>query len=66
MPRRGGSSRSPGFRPRSTSPPPRQAPTATRPFPTRNATQTQTHPGGGMLSGIGSTIAQGMAFGAGS
>jgi hypothetical protein len=28
--------------------------------------QTQTSSGGGMLSGIGSTIVQGMAFGAGS
>lgn len=66
MPRRGGSSRSPGFRGRSTSPSPRQAPTATRPLPTQNPTQAHTQPRGGMLSGIGSTIATGMAFGAGS
>lgn len=66
MPRRGRSSGSSGFRPRSTSPPPRQAPTATRPLPTHTPIQPQTQQRGGLMSGIGSTIAQGMAFGAGS
>ena len=48
------------------SPPPRQAPTATRPMPAQTPVQPQTQQSGGLLSGIGSTIAQGMAFGAGS
>jgi hypothetical protein len=66
MPRRGRSSGSSGFRSRSTSPSPRQAPTATRPIPTQISPQTHTQQRGGIMSGIGSTIAQGMAFGAGS
>ena len=61
---RGGRSSSRG---RAPSPPPRQAPTATRPMPTQTPIQPQTQQkSGGLLSGIGSTIAQGMAFGAGS
>jgi len=59
---RGGS----GFRARSSSPLPRQATTATRPIPVQTPIQPQTQHRGGLLSGIGSTIAQGMAFGAGS
>lgn len=61
MPRFGGS------RNRSSSPPPRQAPTASRP-----ATQAppqpamQQAPSTGFGGGFGSTIMQGMAFGAGS
>merc|ERR1712232_656981 len=43
---------------RPAAPPARQAPTAPAPM--------QQSSGGGMLSGIGSTIAQGMAFGTGS
>ncbi len=66
-----GSSRGGGFggfgRSRSTTPPPRQAPTATRPMPAQMNSQTQQIPQrGGMFSGIGSTIMTGMAFGAGS
>ena len=55
-----------GSRGRSSSPqpPPRQTQAPTRPMPAQ--TQPQTQSGGGMLSGIGSTIMQGMAFGAGS
>jgi len=51
---------------RSSSPPTRQATTAPRPMPAQNPTQPQTQSSGGMFSGIGSTIMQGMAFGAGS
>lgn len=65
MPRssRGGFSRG-----RSASPmPTRSSIAATRPMPaTQTPLQTQTQQRGGILSGIGSTIAQGMAFGAGS
>jgi len=60
---RGGRSSSRG---RAPSPPPRQAPTATKPMPAQTPVQPQTQQSGGLLSGIGSTIAQGMAFGAGS
>ena len=70
MPRRGGGSRGgSGFggfgrsRSRSRSPPPRQTHTTTRPMPNH---QSQPAQGGGLLSGIGSTIMSGMAFGAGS
>ncbi len=63
MPRggsRGGSSRS-------SSPPPRSSFAATRPQPTQQAPMQQpTTQKTGMFSGIGSTIMQGMAFGAGS
>ena len=63
---RGGRSSS-SSRGRATSPPPRQAPTASRPMPAQTPVQPQTQQkSGGLLSGIGSTIAQGMAFGAGS
>lgn len=67
---RGGGSRSRssggfGGRSRSPAPPPRQAPTASRPMPAQTQPQTQSR-GGGMFSGIGSTIMTGMAFGAGS
>lgn len=50
------------------SPPPRSANTATRPMPAQQPAQTQpqTQSSGGMFSGFGSTIMQGMAFGAGS
>jgi len=62
---RGGSSRG-----RSSSPSPsRNTNTATRPMPAQQHTPlpAQTQPkSGGMLSGFGSTIMQGMAFGAGS
>lgn len=61
---RGG--RSSSSRGRAPSPPPRQAPTATKPMPAQSPVQPQTQQSGGLLSGIGSTIAQGMAFGAGS
>ena len=61
---RGGRSSSP--RGRAPSPPPRQAPTATKPMPAQSPVQPQAQKSGGLLSGIGSTIAQGMAFGAGS
>ena len=61
---RGGSS----SRGRPSSPSPaRNAPTATKPMPAQTPnTQPQTQQKGGMLSGIGSTIMQGFAFGAGS
>ena len=63
MPRggsRGGSSRS-------SSPPPRSSFAATRPQPAQQAPMQQpTTQKTGMFSGIGSTIMQGMAFGAGS
>lgn len=60
-----------GSRGGSRSPPPRSSTTTTRPQPTQQthtpppqqATQPQS---GGLLSGIGSTIMTGMAFGAGS
>lgn len=61
MPRGGSRGRS-----SSPAPPPRQAPTASRPMPAQQTTPVQTSSGGGLLSGIGSTIMQGMAFGAGS
>ncbi len=54
---------------RSSPSPSRNATTATRPMPAQQAPlqQPQTQQkSGGMLSGIGSTIVQGMAFGAGS
>ena len=56
---------------RSSTSPSRTATTATRPMPTQHQQaplqQPQTQQkSGGMLSGIGSTIVQGMAFGAGS
>ena len=62
--RRGGSSRSSGGglfgrRPASTSTTPARAPASSPPAPMQQSS-------GGMLSGIGSTIAQGMAFGTGS
>jgi len=66
---RGGRSSGGGSRGRSSSPSPstRQAPTATRPMPAQTPVQPQVQQkSGGLLSGIGSTIAQGMAFGAGS
>lgn len=70
MPRGGGSrSRSSGGfggRSRSPAPPPRQAPTASRPMQAPMQQQQQTQSRGGMFSGIGSTIMTGMAFGAGS
>lgn len=62
---RGGGSRGGGSR----SPPPRSSTTASRPQPQQTTVPPQqvTQPqSGGMLSGIGSTIMQGMAFGAGS
>lgn len=62
---RGGGSRGGGSRGRSSSPPPRQTQAPTRPMPAQNAPQTQ-QKSGGLLSGIGSTIMTGMAFGAGS
>lgn len=53
---------------RSSSPPPRSSFAASRPQPAPQAPmqQAQTAPRTGMFSGIGSTIMQGMAFGAGS
>lgn len=54
--------RRPAPAPRAAAPPARQASTAT----TTPAPMQQAPSGGGMLSGIGSTIAQGMAFGTGS
>ena len=56
-----------GSRGGSRSPPPRSTTTATRPMPQQQTSvpQQQTR-SGGLLSGIGSTIMQGMAFGAGS
>jgi hypothetical protein len=69
MPRRS-SSRGGGFsRSRSSSPmPTRTSMAATRPMPARQAPplQAQTQQTGSMMGGIGSTIATGMAFGAGS
>ena len=59
---RGGRSSSRG----APSPPPRQAPSPARPMPAQTPVQPQAQQSGGLLSGIGSTIAQGMAFGAGS
>jgi hypothetical protein len=55
-----------GSRGSSRSPPPRSSATTTRPQPTQQAPQQTTQQSGGMLSGIGSTIMTGMAFGAGS
>jgi len=66
---RGGSRGGSSSRGRSSSPSPsRSAQTATKPMPPKQAptTQPQAQQSGGMLSGIGSTIMQGMAFGAGS
>ena len=60
---RGGSRGGSRGRSSSPQPPPRQAPTATKPMPAQTP---QTQSGGGLLSGIGSTIMTGMAFGAGS
>lgn len=64
MPRGGGS------RGGSRSPPPRSSFAASKPQPTYTQApmqpQTQARTGGGMMSGIGSTIMTGMAFGAGS
>ena len=59
---RGGGSRGRSSSPRA--PPPRQTQAPSRPMPAQ--TQPQTQSGGGFLSGIGSTIMTGMAFGAGS
>ena len=66
MPRGGGGSRG-----GSRSPPPRSSTTASKPQPQPQKTtvppqQVSQPQSGGMLSGIGSTIMQGMAFGAGS
>jgi len=64
--RSGGMGRS-SSRGRSTSPPPRSTSTATRPMqPPPVQAPMQQATGGSMLGGIGSTIVQGMAFGAGS
>lgn len=63
---RGGSRSSSFGRSSSRSPPPRQAPTATRPMPTAPTATTTAPQSGSMLGGIGSTIMTGMAFGAGS
>lgn len=60
---RGGSSRS---RSPSPAPPPRQTTAPTRPMPAQTQPTAQTQQSGGFLSGIGSTIMTGMAFGAGS
>lgn len=60
---RGGSSRG---RSSSPAPPPRQAPSVTKPMPAQTPIQAPTQSSGGMFSGFGSMIAQGMAFGAGS
>lgn len=62
MPRRGGGGRS-------SSPPPRSSFASSRPAPQQprpQQTPVQTQQSGGFLSGIGSTIMTGMAFGAGS
>ena len=53
-----------GSRGSSRSPPPRSSTTTTK--PQQAPMQQQTQKSGGLLSGIGSTIMQGMAFGAGS
>ena len=64
---RGGGSRGGGSRGSSRSPPPRSTNTATRPQPQQQpARQQQQAQSGGLLSGIGSTIMQGFAFGTGS
>ena len=65
---RGGGSRGGSSRGRSSSPqpPPRQTQAPTKPMPQQTQPQTQAKSGGGFLSGIGSTIMTGMAFGAGS
>lgn len=59
-----------GSRGRSSSPPPRSSFAASKPAPQPQSRPTQpmqqTQQSGGMLSGIGSTIMTGMAFGAGS
>ena len=58
-------SRSSGRRAASPAPASRQSVAATRPMPAQTQ-PAKTTIGGGILSGIGSTIMQGMAFGAGS
>ncbi len=56
-----------GGRSTSRSPPPRSSATTTKPAQTQQSPLAQTPAqSGGMMSGIGSTIAQGFAFGAGS
>lgn len=60
-----------GSRGGSRSPPPRSSSTASRPMPAQQSRpqvppQQATSSSGGFLGGIGSTIMQGMAFGAGS
>ena len=57
-----------GSRGRSSSPPPRSSFAASKPAPQSRPQQSpvQTQQSGGLLSGIGSTIMTGMAFGAGS
>ena len=63
---RGGGSRG-GSRGSSRSPPPRSSTTTTRPPQQQpNIPPQQAQRSGGLLSGIGSTIMTGMAFGAGS
>ena len=66
--RRGGGARRPAARPAARPAQRRQASTTTAPAPrpAAPAPAVQQSSGGGMLSGIGSTIAQGMAFGTGS
>ncbi|EAS06292.2 clusterin protein (macronuclear) [Tetrahymena thermophila SB210] len=64
MPRRSSSG---GFGGRTSSPPPRNTATAQRPAPVQQAPpQQQTQSSGGMFSGLGGMVMQGMAFGAGS
>ncbi|CAD8176533.1 unnamed protein product (macronuclear) [Paramecium tetraurelia] len=60
MPRRSGSSS------RSTASPSRSTATAARPAPQTQAPPQAPARSGGMFSGLGSTLMQGMAFGAGS
>lgn len=58
-----------GSRGRSSSPPPRSSFASSKPAPQQARQQPpmqQTQQSGGLLSGIGSTIMTGMAFGAGS
>jgi hypothetical protein len=59
-----------GSRGGSRSPPPRSSFAATKPQPAQHTQapmqQAQTAPKQGMFSGLGSTLMQGMAFGAGS
>ena len=68
MPRGGVSRGGSGSRGSLRSPPPRSSTTTTRPPPQQqtNVPPQQTQQSGGFLSGIGSTIMTGMAFGAGS